>query len=441
MDQTFEKLLGKIEAKQASVGIVGLGYVGLPLCIRFGEVGFRVVGFDTDEEKVGKLNAGQSYIKHIPDKMIGDLVDTKKFYATTDFSGLRETDCILICVPTPLTDKREPDMTYIKSTTEQMKEELREGHFVCLESTTYPGTTREILLPEFEAGGLKAGRDFFLAYSPEREDPGNVKYTTKNIPKVVGGITPECRKVAVALYSKVVERVVEVSSTEAAEFTKLLENIFRAVNIALVNEMKILAAKMDIDIWEVVEASSTKPFGFMPFYPGPGLGGHCIPIDPFYLSWKAKEHGFHTKFIELAGEINTDMPRYVITKTSDVLNQHGKCLMGAKILVLGAAYKKDTEDVRESPAIEIIDMLQKKKAEVFYHDPFVPKIPKMRKYELNMESEALTKDLLQEMDAVMIVTDHSVVDYEWVAENAQLVIDTRNATKGLKRNKEKVVKL
>ena len=296
-------------------------------------------------------------------------------------------------------------------------------------------------MPEFESTGLKAGQDFFLAYSPEREDPGNPKYTTKNIPKVVGGITPNCSKLAEALYSAIVDNVIAVSSTEVAEFTKLLENIFRAVNIALVNELKILASKMNIDIWEVIEASSTKPFGFMPFYPGPGLGGHCIPIDPFYLSWKAKEHGFHTNFIELAGEINTDMPNYVISKTSDALNQQGKCLSESKILILGVAYKEDTDDVRESPALEIIDTLIKKKAQVFYHDPHVPKIPKMRKYDLHMESTALTEGLLQKMDAVMIVTAHSSLDYEWVAANAQLVIDTRNAMKGLRENRDKVVKL
>lgn len=441
MTKILNQLLDKIKSKQASVGIIGLGYVGLPLCIRFGEEGFEIVGFDTDEEKVKKLNKGQSYIKQISAEMIKDLMNAKKFYATSDFSNLERIDCILICVPTPLSEKREPDMTYIKATTMQIKPKLRKGHFVCLESTTYPGTTQEILLPEFESKGLKAGKDFFLAYSPEREDPGNPIYTTKNIPKVVGGITSNCRKVAEALYSQIVDQVIEVSSTEVAEFTKLLENIFRAVNIALVNELKILASKMNIDIWEVIEASSTKPFGFMPFYPGPGLGGHCIPIDPFYLSWKAREHGFHTKFIELAGEINTEMPDYVTSKSADVLNQQGKSLSESKILILGVAYKKDTDDVRESPALAIIDILQKKKAKVFYHDPFVPKIPKTRKYDIHLSSTTLSENTLQEMDAILIITDHSPFDYEWIAENSPLIIDTRNATKNLKSNQHKVVKL
>jgi len=371
-------LLEKIRTHQAKVGVIGLGYVGLPLVIRFAEENFTVTGFDIDPEKVRKLNSGQSYIRHIPASRIQRLCSLKKFKAVTDYDHLQDMDAILICVPTPLNDQKEPDMRFIRSTAERVVPRARKGQLIILESTTYPGTTREELLPALKNRGLEPGKDMFLAYSPEREDPGNPHFTTKNIPKVIGGLTPNCTQTASALYGEIVEQTVPVSSPEAAEFTKLLENIFRSVNIALVNELKTLASRMNVDIWEVIDAASTKPFGFMRFTPGPGLGGHCIPIDPFYLSWKARELDFSTRFIELAGEVNTNMPGYVIEKLSDALNNQTKCIKNSKILVLGAAYKKDTDDVRESPAVEIIDRLKKKGAHVFYNDPNVPRIHNMK---------------------------------------------------------------
>ena len=357
-------LTEKIKNRSACIGVIGLGYVGLPLVIRFCEESFRVIGFDIDPVKVQKLNRGESYIKHIPPERLKEIINKKAFEASSDYRRLKEVDCIIICVPTPLKKNKDPDLSYVKITSDEIARHLRKGHLVSLESTTYPGTTREILLPGFEAKGLKAGKDFFLVFSPEREDPGNPKYNTRNIPKVVGGITPQCTEAGRTLYEQIIDRVITVQSTEVAEFTKLLENIFRGVNIALVNELKMLADRMGIDIWEVIEASSTKPFGFMPFYPGPGLGGHCIPIDPFYLSWKAKEYDFTTRFIELAGQINTGMPDYVVARIIDGLNTNGKCLKTSKILVLGVAYKKDTDDIRESPAVEIISMLKDKGAKV-----------------------------------------------------------------------------
>jgi len=437
MKQSF---LNKIESHTALIGIIGLGYVGLPLVLRFAEENFSVTGFDIDKSKVDALNSGKSYIKHIPESKIKDLININKFKATTDFSRLKDTDCILICVPTPLNDNKEPNLTYIKNTAEQIARHMRKNQLISLESTTYPGTTREELLPLFEEKGLKAGEDFYLVYSPEREDPANKKYSTQNIPKVVGGITPSCLESGEALYQQIVDTVVPVSSTEVAELTKLLENIYRSVNIALVNELKVLADKMGIDIWEVIEASSTKPFGFKPFYPGPGLGGHCIPIDPFYLSWKARELNFNTRFIELAGEVNTSMPEYVISKLSDVLNNQTKCIRDSKILVLGVAYKKDIDDIRESPAVEVMDRLKNKGAEVFYHDPHVPRIHNMRKYDLDLASSSLNEQLLSEMDAVVIVTDHSSYDYDWIVENSSIVLDTRNATRNVKSNRHKIIK-
>ncbi len=433
-------LIERIKSKEALIGIIGLGYVGLPLVIRFGEEDFRVIGFDIDEEKVKKLTQGQSYFKHIPAEKIKQLVARGRFEPTSDYSRLKEADCIIICVPTPLTINKEPDLSYIKKTTEEIAKYMRKEQLISLESTTYPGTTREVLLPKFEKNNYRAGKDYYLVFSPEREDPGNPKFNTKNIPKIVGGITSACLEAGKALYSQIVDEVIAVSSPEVAEFAKILENIFRSVNIALVNELKILADRMNVDIWEVIKAASTKPFGFLPFYPGPGLGGHCIPIDPFYLSWKAKALNFNTRFIELAGEVNTAMPNYVLSKIGDALNQNGKCFKNAKILVLGIAYKKDVDDVRESPAIEIIEMLQEKGAKVLYNDPHILLIPKMRKYKLSLSSTPLTKELLQGMDAVVIITDHSSYDYEWIVKNAKLTVDTRNATAAITTAKHKIVK-
>jgi UDP-N-acetyl-D-glucosamine dehydrogenase len=430
----------KIENREALVGVIGLGYVGLPLVLRFTEEGFHVLGFDIDAFKVNKLNKGQSYIKHIAGDKIRRLRDSGLFEATADYSRLKKVDAIIICVPTPLDKNQGPDMSYIEVTSDEIAKTLRKGQIVSLESTTYPGTTREILLPKFERRGLKVGRDFFLVFSPEREDPGNPKYNTKNIPKVVGGITPRCKALGAELYGSIVDRVVTTSTPEAAEFTKILENTFRSVNIALVNELKMLADRMNVDIWEVIEGASSKPFGFMPFYPGPGLGGHCIPIDPFYLAWKAKEMNFNTHFIELAGEINTNMPAYVIGKTSDALNVRGRCLKNAKILVLGIAYKKDIDDMRESPALEVIELFLEKGAKVSYNDPFIPKIPRVRKHDLGLKSSPLTSRLLKSMDAAVIVTDHTAYDYAWIVEHSNLVVDTRNATKKVKKFKGRIVK-
>jgi UDP-N-acetyl-D-glucosamine dehydrogenase len=429
-------LLEKLKSKTAHVGIIGLGYVGLPLVIRYCEEGFRVTGFDVDQRKVGRLNKGESYIKHIPSGKLKALREKRLFGATTDYSRLKDADCVIICVPTPLKKNKEPDLSYVEKTSDEVAKYLRKGQLVSLESTTYPGTTREILLTKFERKGLKAGKDFFLVFSPEREDPGNPRFHTKNIPKVVGGITPQCTNAGEALYGQTIDRVVVVSSPEVAEFTKLLENIFRGINIALVNELKMLADRMGIDIWEVIEASSTKPFGFMPFYPGPGLGGHCIPIDPFYLSWKAKEYEFNTRFIELAGEINTGMPNYVVTKITDGLNRQGKCLRNSKILILGVAYKKDTDDIRESPSVEIIDILKDKGAKVDYNDPFIPSFSGMRHYpDLSMKSVEITGKTLKKYDCAAIITNHSQYDYPWIVKNSRLVIDTRNATARIKSKK------
>jgi UDP-N-acetyl-D-glucosamine dehydrogenase len=431
-------LLDKIEGKSATVGIIGLGYVGLPLAIHFCQAGFKVIGFDLDEEKIDMLVAGQSYIRHVPAEPIAAMMTTGQCQATLDFSRLAEVDCILICVPTPLTEKLEPDLSYLLATTETVKKHLRSGQLVVLESTTYPGTTDEMLLPRLETDDLKVGRDFFLAFSPEREDPGNKKFGAGNTPKVVGGITGACLETASALYNSIT-RAVPVSSTRAAELTKLLENTYRAVNIALVNEIKILAHKMGIDLFEVINAAATKPFGYKPFYPGPGLGGHCIPIDPFYLAWKAKEYDFSARFIHLAGEINVAMPYYVVEKTADALNQHRKSLNGSRILVLGVAYKKDIDDDRESPGYAIMDMLMKKGADVCYNDPWVPTLKPTRKYDFKLQSEALTPAFLEQQDAAIIVTDHSDYDVAQIVEHSKIIVDTRNATAGITTGKEKVV--
>jgi UDP-N-acetyl-D-glucosamine dehydrogenase len=436
----IEELVRRIEKKKVLVGVIGMGYVGLPLVLRFCEQGFRTLGFDIDPRKVAALKKGRSYIKTILSSKIARIVRNGHFDVTDDFSRLGEPDCILICVPTPLTEKMEPDLQYIEKTTHSIKDNLRRGQVIVLESTTYPGTTEEFVLPLLESTGLRVGKDFFLGFSPEREDPGNKKFTTAQIPKVVAGVTPSCKEAVTALYSQAVHRVIPVSSPRAAELTKLLENIYRSVNIALVNELKMLADRMGIDLWEVIEAASTKPFGYSPFYPGPGMGGHCIPIDPFYLSWKAKEYDFTTRFIELAGEINVSVPYYVVSKVVDALNERRKSVKGANILILGVAYKRDVDDARESPALAIMELLQKKGADLLYHDPYIPSLPLFRKYHFKLKSSLLTERLLRRTDAVVVVTDHSQIDYSWIVKHAPLVIDTRNVTKGLDRWKKKIVK-
>ena len=436
----IKNLLQRIEDRTIVVGVIGLGYVGLPLVREFTRGGAKVIGFDVDPEKVERLTAGESYIGHIPSELIADMVGSGEFEATADFSRLSEPDCILICVPTPLSKMREPDMTYVEATARTIRDNLRKGQLVVLESTTYPGTTREVMLPILAESGLAVGEDFFLAYSPEREDPGREDYTTKTIPKVVGGYDADSRKAAKACYEIAIDNVVLVSSCEAAEASKILENTYRCVNIALVNELKKLFDRMGIDVWEVIHAASTKPFGFTPFFPGPGLGGHCIPIDPFYLSWKAREYGLPTRFIELAGEVNVSMPEYVVHRTMDALNERGKAMKGAKVLVLGLAYKKNVDDVRESPSLELIELLQDRGAKVDYNDPYVPRTHRMRDYDLRMTSKKLTAKRLAEYDAVLISTDHDDYDWQWIVDNAQVVIDTRNATKGVKRGRKKIVK-
>jgi len=435
MNLEATKLLKKIENKTAVVGVIGLGYVGLPLVKTFLQKGFRVAGFDIDPKKVDMLNRGKSYIRHISAAELKDFLGRKKFKASANFRGLRDVDAILICVPTPLDGHGSPDLSYVINSTITVAEHVRKGQLVVLESTTYPGTTDEEMLPILEAGGLKGGRDFFLAFSPEREDPGNKSFSTATTPKVVGGLTPDCLRVAKALYDQIIVKTVPVSSTKAAESTKLLENIFRSVNIALVNELKMIFERMGIDVWEVIRAASSKPFGFMPFYPGPGLGGHCIPIDPFYLTWKAKEVDYQTKFIELAGEINTFMPYYVRQKTIEALNERGRSVKGAKVLVLGLAYKKDIDDSRESPSLKIISLFKAKGAKVSYNDPYIPHLVGHREYPgLELKSVPLTKALLRKADAVVISTDHTAYDYDWIVRNSKLVIDTRNAVKRRRKN-------
>jgi UDP-N-acetyl-D-glucosamine dehydrogenase len=436
-----DDLLHKIQSHEARIGVIGLGYVGLPLVLRFGEERFNVIGFDVDPSKVSQLNAGQSYIRHIDADRIRHLRSEKRFEATSDFKRLSEADCIIICVPTPLTPKKDPDLQYIESTAQAISKTLRAGQLISLESTTYPGTTDDILLDLFRKSGLEVGRDYFLVFSPEREDPGNPRFSTRTIPKVVGGTTPACLELGVALYQQVIDKVIPVSSTRAAELVKLLENIYRSVNIALVNELKLLTDRMDIDVWEVIEAASSKPFGFTPFYPGPGLGGHCIPIDPFYLSWKAKEYDFSTRFIQLAGEINTSMPHYVIEKIGAALNDRGRSIRGTKVLVLGVAYKKDVDDVRESPSLEIMKLLKERGAEISYSDPYIPKLHKMREYDFSyMSSEPLTENTLRSKDLVLITTDHSKIDYQWVVDHSSLVVDTRNATKTVRNGRDRIVR-
>ncbi|SDJ10205.1 MULTISPECIES: UDP-N-acetyl-D-glucosamine 6-dehydrogenase [Halomonadaceae] len=424
MTSPHANLLHKLNAKEAVIGIVGLGYVGLPLMLRYNDIGFRVLGIDIDQDKVDRLNAGQSYIEHIPSAKVARATGSG-FEATTDFRRVAEADAIILCVPTPLNKYREPDMSFVVNTVDALKPHLREGQVVSLESTTYPGTTEEELLPRVQENGLVVGENVFLVYSPEREDPGNPDFETRTIPKVVGGHTPACRQVGEALYAPAIDRVVPVSSTKAAEMTKLLENIHRAVNIGLVNEMKVVADRMGIDIFEVVDAAATKPFGFTPYYPGPGLGGHCIPIDPFYLTWKAREYGLHTRFIELSGEVNRAMPEYVVGKLMDGLNDHGKALKGSRVLVLGIAYKKNVDDMRESPSVEIMELIESKGAEVSYSDPHVPVFPKMREHHFALSSVELSAESLAGFDAVVLATDHDRFDFELIKQHAKLIVDSR----------------
>ncbi|MCR4316242.1 MAG: nucleotide sugar dehydrogenase [Planctomycetes bacterium] len=431
MHSRLEQLFERIENKSASVGVIGLGYVGLPIVSGFHKAGFRTVGFDVDENKVRKLSAGESYILTIQAPRVKEMRESNRFEATSDFSRLREVDAIIICVPTPLDKHLQPDMKYIESTLENIARMLRAGQLIVLESTTYPGTTREVALPALEKTGLKAGKDFALAFSPERENPGDADHPLGTIPKVVGGVDAISGDLAEKLYANVVSKVVRVSTSDVAEASKILENIYRCVNIALVNELKILFDEMGIDVFEVIDAAKTKPFGFQAFYPGPGLGGHCIPIDPFYLTWKAKQYELPTRFIELAGEVNRGMPRYVISRLTSALSDHGKALKGAKVLVYGVAYKKDVDDLRESPALKLIELLIDRGADVSYSDPFIPRMPRTREYHFDMSSEDVTKESLKSKDAVIICTDHTKADYKLMVENAPLVLDTRGATRSL----------
>ncbi len=433
---TLEK---KIADGSAVVGIVGLGYVGLPLARAFCDAGYAVLGFDVDPKKIEDLAAGRNYLKHLGVDLVSGMVDAGKFAATDDFDRMGEPDALLICVPTPLGKHLEPDLSYVEQTTEAVARTLRPGQLVTLESTTYPRTTREVMLPRLEAGGLKCGVDFYLGYSPEREDPGRKDHSTSTIPKLVGGIDEVSGRLAHELYAKAIEEVVLVKSAEIAESAKLLENIYRAVNIAMINEMKVLLQAMDIDIWEVIDAAATKPFGFQAFYPGPGLGGHCIPIDPFYLTWKAREIGLPTRFIELAGEINHAMPRYVVDRTVRALNERGKAVKGSKILVLGLAYKPDVDDVRESPAFPLITLLRELGADVAYNDPHVPATHEMRHWDLDLESVPATAETIPGYDCVVVATHHAAYDWGMIAERAQLVVDARGALRGVGGDRGNVV--
>lgn len=418
-------LKNKILNKKAKIGIIGLGYVGLPLGLSFAEKGFSVLGFDIDKEKIKKIEASESYIKHIGQDRLASMVAANLFSATTDFSRAREMDALILCVPTPLNKYREPDLSFVIDTFESLLPYIQKGQIISLESTTYPGTTEEELHTRLKEKGFEVGKDIYLVYSPEREDPGNKNFNTVTIPKVLGGTTLACQEMGKALYEAVIDKVVLVSSTQAAEMTKLLENIYRAVNIGLVNEMKIIADKMDIDIWEVIDAAASKPFGFTPFYPGPGLGGHCIPIDPFYLTWKAKEYDINTRFIELAGEINTSMPEWVIRKTTDALNECEKSVKGSRILILGLSYKKNIDDIRESPSVHLLELLREKGANFGYIDPYYPKFPKMREHQFDLESDSFSSETISNADCIIIATDHDDFDYNLLQKEAKLIIDTR----------------
>jgi UDP-N-acetyl-D-glucosamine dehydrogenase len=439
--ETKHPLLSAIENKTAVIGVIGLGYVGLPLVQAFMNAGFRTMGFDVDQFKVDRLLEGKSYIGHIQGEWIADCIKDEKFLPTSDMARLAEADTLLICVPTPLSESRDPDLTYVEATTRQIAKTLRPGQLVVLESTTYPGTTRDVMLPILAATGLKVGEDFFLAYSPEREDPGNINFSASGIPKVVGGLDPLSAEIALAMYSRAVVRTVPVSSVEVAEACKILENTYRSVNIAMVNELKVLFDRIGIDVWEVIEAAKTKPFGFQAFYPGPGLGGHCIPIDPFYLSWVARKYEMSTRFIELAGEINTSMPKYVIGRTMEALNSVGKPMRGSQVGVLGVAYKKDVDDPRESPSFKLMELLQASGAIVSYNDPHIPVLPAMRHFKVpRLASETLTPQYLASLDCVLIATDHSAYDYDFIVRYAPLIVDSRNATKDVSHSRNKIWK-
>ena len=432
-----KELKKKIINRTAKVAVIGLGYVGLPLAIEIAKAGFSVAGIDVDKEKVDNINSKNSYIPDVTKETLNGLVSQEKLIATSDYKVLREIDIVSICVPTPLRKTREPDISHIIDAVSEVSKYLHQGQLIILESTTFPGTTKDIVLSELEKRSLKVSKDFFLVFSPERVDPGNKKYTIRNTPKVVGGITSECTEIATIFYEQIVEKVILVASTEEAEMTKLLENVFRNVNIALANELALMCDRLEIDIWNVIEAARTKPFGFMPFYPGPGLGGHCIPLDPVYLSWKAKTYGFYSKFIEFAEEVNKNMPNYVVRKITHALNIHKKSINGSEILLLGVAYKENVGDVREAPALDIIEILYRQGAEVIYNDPYVPQI---KIGERKWKSLSLNENLLSQADCIVIITAHNDYDYKWIVENAKLIIDTRNATKNLK-NKEKIIKI
>jgi len=438
MSKQSDLFIQRLEERQIVIGIVGLGYVGLPLAQHFVKAGLRVVAVDTDPDKIARLRRGESYLLHLSAGWVPEAIKQRIFSPASDYDALTGADAIIICVPTPLNKHREPDLRHVESAGREIARVLKPGALVVLESTTYPGTTTEVLLPLLSKHGGRIGEDFFLAFSPEREDPGNPRFSVSNIPKVIGGVTPECAELARRLYSMIFYKTVVVSCPEAAELCKLLENIFRSVNIALVNELKILCDRMGLNIWEIIEAAATKPFGYMPFYPGPGLGGHCIPIDPFYLTWKAREYGFTTRFIELSGEINTSMPQYVVSRVMEALNSNGRALKGARVLVLGAAYKKDVNDIRESPSIILMELLEKQGALVSYNDPFVPELRPAQGHHLHKDSVVVNEHTLADCDAVLIATAHSCYDPELILEHAPLVVDTRNMTGQVVSNRNKI---
>jgi UDP-N-acetyl-D-glucosamine dehydrogenase len=434
----MEQLKTKIQAKQAIIGIIGLGYVGLPLAVEFGRVGFSVVGIDIDQKKVDALNKGDSYIQDVPSEDVAQLVRAGRLKATSDFSALRKIDAVSICVPTPLRKTKDPDISFIVAAVAEIVKYVHPGQLIVLESTTYPGTTDEVILPELSKTGLQVGKDFFLAFSPERVDPGNPRYNTKNTPKVIGGVTSVCSEIAQLLYEQAIDTVIPVSSTQSAEMVKLLENTFRSVNIGLVNEIAIMCDKLGINVWEVIEAAATKPFGFMPFFPGPGIGGHCIPLDPYYLAWKMKTLDYRARFIELAGEINSSMPEYVVVKVVDALNARAKSVKGSRILILGIAYKKDINDVRESPALDVFRILERKGAVLCYNDPYIPEFSERP---LKFSSTALSEQVLESMDCVVLVTNHTSYNYQWLVDHSKIFVDTRNATKGVADPNKVIVKL
>ena len=433
----LQKLKEKILNRKAKIGIIGLGYVGLPLAINFSKGGFKVYGIDIDKDRVSRLNRGTSYILDVPSSDIKAALKDKTLMATTDFSAIKYLDAVIICVPTPLYKTKEPDVSYIVSAVEHIKKYMKKGQIVVLESTTYPGTTEEVMLPILESTGLKEGKDFYLAFSPERIDPSNKKYHTKNTPKIIGGISRQSTEIAKLLYEQVIDTIISVSSSKVAEMVKLLENTFRIVNIGMVNELMLMCDRLGIDVWEVIDAAKTKPYGFMPFYPGPGVGGHCIPVDPIYLSWKARMHGFEARFIDLSSHVNSQMPYYVVDKITEGLNCYGKPLRCAKVLVIGVAYKKDVKDLRESPALEIVDILMKKGALVSYYDPY---LPYLKIHNINLKGVKFNKATFKDSDCVVIITDHSNVDYKFIAENSKLVVDTRNVLKDIK-DRSNIVRL